>query len=84
MKLIIEGSLLGALLYGVCAFGIRNGAIGMVHLYSRQVQDRVVGLGMTTHEAIRKKSLIFKALCIPAYIIYGVICVYVINRAKGF
>ena len=31
---MLEGLGLGALLVLVCAFGIRNGAVGMVHLYS--------------------------------------------------
>ena len=47
IKLILEGLGLGALLYLVCAAGIRNGAIGMVHLHDRKVQDRVVQLGIT-------------------------------------
>ena len=32
VKVIIEGLGLGFLLYLMCAIGIRNGAIGMVHL----------------------------------------------------
>ena len=34
---ILEGLGLGALLVLVCAFGIRNGAVGMVHLYENNV-----------------------------------------------
>lgn len=34
---ILEGLGLGALLVLVCAFGIRNGAVGMVHLYEPEV-----------------------------------------------
>ncbi len=52
IKLILEGLGLGFLLYLICAVGIRNGAIGMVHLYDKKVQNRVVRLGMTTREAI--------------------------------
>ena len=52
IKLILEGLGLGFLLYLICAVGIRNGAIGMVHLYDKKVQNRVVQLGMTTREAI--------------------------------
>ena len=33
IKLIMEGLGLGFLLYLICAIGIRNGAIGMAHLY---------------------------------------------------
>ena len=83
-KLILEGLGLGFLLYLICAVGIRNGAIGMVHLYDQKVQDRVVQLGMTTVEAIRKRSRIFRGLCLPAYMAYVLVCVYAVNGARGF
>ncbi len=83
-KLILEGLILGGLLVLVCAFGIRNGAVGMVHLYSPEVQDRCVSLGLTTHEKIRKNSLTFKVCCLPGYIAYVLICVYAVNGARGF
>lgn len=50
LKVILEGLGLGVLLILVCAFGIRKGAVGMVHLYSSEVQDRCVKLGLTTYE----------------------------------
>lgn len=84
LKLILEGFGLGFLLYLICAIGIRNGAIGMVHLYDQKVQERVVELGLTTAEQIRKRSIWFKSLCLPGYLIYVLICVYVINGARGF
>lgn len=84
IKLILEGLGLGFLLYLICALGIRNGAIGMVHLYDKKVQDRVVQLGMTTPDAIKKRSIIFKGLCVPGYMIYVLLCVYAINGARGF
>ena len=84
LKLILEGLGLGFLLYLVCAIGIRNGAIGMVHLYDQKVQERVVQLGLTTAEEVRKRSVRFRSLCLPGYLIYVLICVYVINGARGF
>ena len=84
VKVIIEGLALGALLYIVCAIGIRNGAIGMVHLYSDAVKKRVVELGMTTQDSIKRRSLLFKTLCIPGYLIYVLVSVYAINGARGF
>ena len=57
IKLIMEGFGLGFLLYLVCAIGIRNGAVGMIHLYEQKVQNRAVELGMTTEEEIKKRSL---------------------------
>ena len=83
-RIILEGLGLGALLVLVCAVGIRKGAVGMVHLYSPAVQDRCVALGLTTHERIRRNSLIFKACCIPGYLAYVLVCVYAINGARGF
>ena len=73
IKLSMEGFGLGFLLYLVCAIGIRNGAVGMIHLYEQTVQNRAVELGMTTEEEINKRSLLFKAVCIPGYMIYDTI-----------
>lgn len=84
LKLILEGLGLGFLLYLICAIGIRNGAVGMVHLYDQKVQERVVQFGLTTADEIRKRSVLFRSLCLPGYLIYVLICVYVINGARGF
>ena len=81
---ILEGLGLGVLLVLVCAFGIRKGAVGMVHLYSAEVQARCVQLGLTTAEKIRRSSLIFKAVCVPGYIAYVLVFVYAVNGARGF
>jgi len=81
---ILEGLGLGFLLYLICAIGIRNGAVGMVHLYSEAVQKRVVELGLTTREKIRQRGKIFRSICIPGYFIYVLTCVYGINGARGF
>lgn len=84
LKLVLEGLGLGFLLYLICAIGIRNGAVGMVHLYDQKVQERVVQLGLSTEDEIRKRSVLFRSLCLPGYLIYVLICVYVINGARGF
>ena len=64
LQVILEGIGLGVLLILVCAIGIRKGAVGMVHLYSPEVQNRCVTLGLTTHEKIKRNALVFKAVCI--------------------
>ena len=84
LKVLLEGLGLGVLLVLVCAFGIRKGAVGMVHLYSPAVQDRCVELGLTTHERIKRNALRFKAICLPGYIAYVLLCVYALNGARGF
>ncbi len=84
IKVLIEGLGLGFLLYLMCAFGIRNGAIGMVHLYSSEVQKRVIENGLTTADEIKRRSTLFKCICIPGYFIYVLVCAYGINGARGF
>ena len=56
----------------------------MVHLYSPAVQQRCVKLGLTSPERIRRNSLLFKAVCVPGYIAYVMVCVYALNGAKDF
>ena len=82
--ILAEGLGLGFLLYLICTIGIRNGAVGMVHLYDQKVQERVVELGLTTTGQIRKRSILFRSLCLPGYLIYVLICVYLLNGARGF
>jgi len=84
MKLIVEGLGLGALLVLICAVGIKNGAVGMVHLYDKEVQNRVIQLGMTTEETIRKRRVRFRSFCLPAYMTYVLVCVYAVNGTRGF
>lgn len=83
-QVLIEGLVLGALLVLICAVGIRNGAVGMVHLYEPEVQARCVELGLTTFEKIKHNSIAFKAVCLPGYIAYVLVCVYAVNGARDF
>lgn len=84
LKLILEGIGLGAILSLVCAIGIRGGAVGMVHLYNQDVQERCISLGLTTREKINRNRSLFKVLCLPIYIAYVLVCVYAVNGARGF
>ena len=54
-KLMIEGLGLSIILFIICAVGIRNGAVGMVQLYHKDVQDKCVELGLTTYEKIKNE-----------------------------
>lgn len=84
VRVILEGMGLGALLTLVCAVGIRKGAVGMVHLYSPEVQRRCVALGLTTEEKIKRNRALFKAACIPGYVAYVLAFAYAVNGARGF
>lgn len=84
LQTILEGLWLGALLVAVCAVGIHKGAVGMAHLYDEKVQERCIALGLTTREKIKRNALRFKAICIPIYLFYVLLCVYAINGAQTF
>ena len=72
------------LLVAVCAVGIRKGAVGMVHLYDQKVQERCISMGLTTKEKIKRNAMRFKAICIPIYLAYVLLCVYAANGAQGY
>lgn len=84
LQVLLEGVGLSVLLVLACAIGIRNGAVGMVHLYSPEVQARSVALGLTTEAKIKRNQRRFKLCCIPGYIAYVLVCVYALNGARGF
>ena len=66
LQVILEGIGLGVLLISVCAIGIRKGAVGMVHLYSPEVQERCVTLGLTTHEKSSETPCCSKPSAFPS------------------
>ena len=81
---IAEGIGFGALLVLYCLIGIKDGAVGMVHLYDKNVQERCVELGLTTRERIKKRAIIFKVLGLSSYVLYVIVCTYLVNGARGF
>lgn len=84
LRVLLEGLGLGLILVLICAFGIRNGAVGLVHFYHADVQERCVELGLTTHEKIKRNSKLLKLFCLPVYLLYVLLCVYALNSARGF
>ena len=58
MLLILEGIVMCFVLLLVCVIGIANGPVGLVLLYEKDVQERVVELGLTTKEKIRKNFIL--------------------------
>ena len=84
MLLITEGILMCFVLLIVCVIGISNGPVGLVVLYEDDVQQRVVELGLTTKEKIRKNFMLCSiALFVPMFILPPLM-VYGINGATGF
>ena len=84
LNVIIEGLILGLLLMLVCAAAKRRGAVELVYLYHKEVQQRCIALRLITPEKIRRNNIKFKLICIPGYILYVLLCVYAVNGARGF
>ena len=58
MILIVEGVVMCFVLLIICVIGIANGPVGLVVFYEQEVKDRVVSLGLTTENRIKKTSVI--------------------------
>ena len=78
MLLVIEGIVMCFVLLIICVIGIANGPVGLVVFYEQEVKDRVVALGLTTRDRIKKISAItVTALFVPMlilvpYMVYGI------------
>ena len=84
MILIVEGIVMCFVLLIVCVVGIAKGPVGLVLLYEEDVQQRVVELGLTTKEKIRKNFVLCSiALFVPLFILPPLM-VYGINVVTGF
>lgn len=81
---IMEGIILSFWLLLICVVGIANGPVGLVCFYEKDVQERVVELGLTTKEKIKKATIkAALALYIPELTVVPA-AVYLLNDAHGF
>lgn len=85
MLIIIEGTAVCFILLLVLVIGMAyDGPVGMVCFYEHDVQDRVVELGLTTKEKIKRSMIVSGAavtlplLFLVPYMVYG------LNGAEGF
>lgn len=84
MLLIVEGLVMCFLMLLVCVVGIANGPANCVFFYEKDVQEKVVELGLTTKEKIKRDYLVAGiALFIPLLFLMPAM-VYFINGARGF
>ncbi len=84
MLILLEGILMCFILLMVCAIGIANGPVGMVTLYEADVQQRVVELGLTTKEKIKKATILSGIALFAPTLILVPLMVYGYNGAEGF
>ena len=82
--LIIEGLLMCFILLLICVLGIANGPVGLVIFYEQEVKDRVIELGLTTKEKIKKTWIITLIALFVPQIVLPPVMVYGINGAEGF
>ena len=68
----------------ICIIGISNDPAGFVVFYEKEVQDRVVSLGLTTKEKIKKTSIITGVALYLSILILVPLMVYGINGVDSF
>jgi hypothetical protein len=85
MTVVFEGLVMSFWLLLVCVVGIAGeGPVGLVVFYEQEVKDRVIELGLTTKDKIKKTSIItMLALFVPVLIVVPMV-VYFYNGVNGF
>lgn len=56
IQVVLEGIVMCFVLLIICVVGIANGPVGMVFFYEKEVQDKVVELGLTTINLIFERG----------------------------
>ena len=81
---VLEGIILSFALLMICVLSIKNGPIGGVHYYEKEVQDRVVEMGLITEKEMKRNNTVSG---IPFFIMMIIVCpvmVFFLNGASGF
>lgn len=84
MLIVAEGIVMCFVLLIVCVVGIANGPVGLVLLYEKNVQERVVDLGLTTKEKIKKNFIICSIVMFIPLFVLPPLMVYGINGVTEF
>ena len=84
MIFLMEGIVMCFVLLIICVIGIANGPVGLVVFYEQDVQDRVVELGYTTKEKIKKTMILTSIALFAPILILVPFMVYYINGAPDF
>ncbi len=84
MLIVIESLVMCFILLLVCVVGIANGPVELVTFYEKDVQDRVVELGLTTKAKI-KRNTVYSSLALFVPVLFLVpFMVYSVNGARNF
>lgn len=81
---IIEGIGACFIILLACVIGIANGAVGLVHLYEKDVRDRAIELELTTEKKIKRNAVLFKLFGMLSLLVYVLVSVYAVNGVMNF
>ena len=85
MLIVFEGLILSFWLLLICVVGIaKDGPVGLVVFYEQEVQDRVVEMGLTSKERIKKISIISGLVMFLPMLTVIPATVHFFNGASGF
>ena len=84
MLILVESIAMCFVLLIICVIGIANGPVGCVYFYEPEVQEKVVKLGLTTKEKIKRDYSIAGIALFVLILFLVPAMVYFINGARGF
>lgn len=84
MALILECVVVCFILLIACVVSIANGIENAAFLFERDVQDRVVELGLITKERIDRNKKLFKLTTMTALVAFVIWAIYGVNGTRGF
>lgn len=84
MILILECIVICFILFLPCVVVIANGIHNGVFLFEKDVQERVIQMGLITKEEIDRNRKLFKICTMVVMIAFVLWAVYGINGARGF
>ena len=84
MVLILECMIICFILLVPCVVAIANGIHNAAFLFERDVQDRVVEMGLVTREHLDRNKKGFKYTTLLIMVAFVIWAVYGINGARGF
>lgn len=84
MTLVLECIVVCFILLVPCVVSIANGIENAAFLFERDVQERVIGMGLITRERMDRNRKIFKIGTMTVMVAFVVWTVYGVNGARGF
>ena len=84
MTLVLECMVICFILLIPCVVAIANGVEQAAFLFEKDVQDRVVQMGLVTQERLNRNRKTFKLATLTVMVAFVLWAVYGVNGARGF